>query len=335
MPRQSKNELIKCEYCGEMYAASYKHCPFCNEDGTGRWDDPDTLEEEYYDDELPVRGGRRLAGGRSGGFRGEGPSVGRIISWVLSLALIIAAAGILFSIARSFLGFGKKDPTPTPSQPPVESQVPTTFPQVVPTEPTALPSVEPSQAPAGPEVPSVDLTAPTDFQLRKDDISFFTVGEKYQMPVTLTPANAHASITWTSSNPAVATVDANGLITAVSRGTVDITASIPGVGERKCIVRCQLSADAAPAQSAAPAESGSSSASGLTLSREDFTLSSVGESWTLRVSGTSSPVTWASTDPAVATVNGNGTVTAVGKGVCNVTATVDGVTLKCIVRCTF
>ncbi|MCI9263550.1 MAG: hypothetical protein HFF06_03145 [Oscillospiraceae bacterium] len=332
MPRQTRNELIKCEYCGEMYAASYKHCPFCNEDGTGRWDDPDSMEEEYYDDELPVRGGRRLAGGRDRRPGGEGPSVGRIISWVLSLALIIAAAGILFSIARSFLGVGKKDPKPVESQPPVEVQTPNI---PMPTLPPVEPTPEPSQPPApGPDIPAVDLTAPTDFKLKKDDISFFTVGEKYQMPVTVTPADAHAVITWTSSNPAVATVDANGLITAVSRGTVDITASIEGLGERKCIVRCNLQeggGTTAPTENtSAPANPGS-----LTLSREDFTLSSVGESWVLKVSGSTSPVTWASSNTSVATVDANGKVTAVSKGVCNVTATVDGVTLKCIVRCTF
>ena len=41
----SKNELIECPYCGEKYAVTYKHCPFCNEDGTGRWDDPAPEEE--------------------------------------------------------------------------------------------------------------------------------------------------------------------------------------------------------------------------------------------------------------------------------------------------
>ena len=51
----TKEELIKCEYCGEMYAASYKHCPFCNEDGTGRWDDPDTAADEEYEEDLEER----------------------------------------------------------------------------------------------------------------------------------------------------------------------------------------------------------------------------------------------------------------------------------------
>ncbi len=330
MPRQSNNELIKCEYCGEMYAASYKHCPFCNEDGTGRWDDPETLEEEYYDDELPVRGGRRLAGGGGRGSRGDGPSVGRIISWVLSLALIIAAAGILFSIARSFLDFGKKEPKPVESQPVAESQPPAIpMPTLPPTEPTP----EPSQPPApGPEVPTVDLVLPTDFKLRKTDITFFTVGEKDQMQAILTPSDAHAVIVWSSSDPNVATVSESGLVTAVSRGTVNITATIEGVGQRTCIVRCNLQNSGGSAPSV---ENTSAPAGSLTLSREDFTLSSVGESWTLKVSGTSSPVTWASSNTSVATVDGSGKVTAVSKGVCNVTATADGVTLKCIVRCTF
>ena len=112
MARQSgtKSKLIKCEYCGEMYAASYKHCPFCNEDGTGRWGDPDARADEYYDD-VPQRG-RHLAGG--------GTSVGRIIGWVLSLALVVAAAGIVFSIVRSMIGGGKEPPV-AESQPPVES----------------------------------------------------------------------------------------------------------------------------------------------------------------------------------------------------------------------
>ena len=49
----SENDLIKCEYCGEMYSVTYKHCPFCNEDGTGRWDDlaDEDGYEEYDEDD--------------------------------------------------------------------------------------------------------------------------------------------------------------------------------------------------------------------------------------------------------------------------------------------
>ncbi len=339
----TKEELIKCEYCGEMYAASYKHCPFCNEDGTGRWDDPDAADDDYYDDDLPVHGGRRLARpSRSGGTGGNGPSVGRIISWVLSLALIIAAAGIVISLIKPLLGKGKVDPKPSASTPPTEVSVP---PSAAPSEPVQ-PSVEPTGAPepqpttsgVGVQTPSVPLVTPTDFKLSREDISFFSVGETYQFKVTLTPADAHGDITWKSSDPNVASVSWNGLVTAVSKGTVKVTASIEGVGERSCVVRCNFSSDA-PAATAAPSGTTTSEPSGsstnLSLNREDFTLSKAGETWRLIVSGTSSAVTWTSSDPAIATVGADGTVTAVSKGTCRVTATVDGVTLKCVVRCSF
>lgn len=333
----TKEELIKCEYCGEMYAASYKHCPFCNEDGTGRWDDPDTAADEEYEEDLPVRGGRRLARSSRGG--GNGPSVGRIISWVLSLALIIAAAGIVISLVKPLLGKGKES-KPSTSEPPLtESVTPSaepTQPVQTSTEPTA--AVEPQPSTPGVQTPSVPLVTPTDFKLSREDISFFSVGETYQFRVTLTPADAHGDIVWKSSNPNVASVSWNGLVTAVSKGTVTVTASIEGVGERSCIVRCQLSGESSSTTTTtttAPSATPTSVPSGLSLNREDFTLSKAGETWRLIVSGTSSAVTWTSSDPAVATVGADGTVTAVSKGTCRVTATVDGVTLKCIVRCSF
>lgn len=332
----AKEELIKCEYCGEMYAASYKHCPFCNEDGTGRWDDPDTADD-YEEDDLPVRGGRRLAHSGRGG--GNGPSVGRIISWVLSLALIIAAAGIVISLVKPLLGKGK-EPKPSVSDPPaIESTVPSAEP-TQPVQPSVEPTVNPEPQPTAPGVqtPSVPLVTPTDFKLSREDISFFNVGETYQFKATLTPADAHGDIVWKSSNPNVASVSWNGLVTAVSKGTVTITASIEGVGERSCIVRCQLSdssSSGTTSTTTTPAPTTSPAPSGLSLNREDFTLSKAGETWRLIVSGTSSAVTWSSSDPAIATVGADGTVTAVSKGTCRVSATVDGVTLKCIVRCSF
>lgn len=344
----SKNELIKCEYCGEMYAASYKHCPFCNEDGTGRWN---VADDE--DDEVVSGGGKRLAGGgRRGGYSSggdQGPSVRRVISMVVSLALIIAAAGIVISIVRSLVG--EKDPaanaTPTPSQPTSVSAAPSADPNAVPSDPLVEPSPITSQPPV-PVVtsPVAELTTPTSFKLNRKDFTLDHAGETFQMKITYTPENAHGDVTWKSSNPNVASVSWNGVVTAVSQGTVTLTATVAGVGDQTCIVRCNFKDSSGSTTTTtttatqAPSSSGnssgnSSSASGLKLSRDDFTLAFAGDKWRLTVSGTSSAVTWASSKPEVATVSSDGTVVAVSKGTTNVTATVDGVTLKCIVRCNF
>ena len=52
-----------------------------------------------------------------------------------------------------------------------------------------------------------------------------TAGSTEQLTVTATPASASADVTWTSSNTAVATVSASGLVTAKSAGTATITAT--------------------------------------------------------------------------------------------------------------
>ena len=332
----SENDLIKCEYCGEMYSVTYKHCPFCNEDGTGRWDDPAPEEEYIYDDEerADARGGKRLIGGGGGGRRG--PSAGRIIGTLLSLALIVAAGCIVFSLVRSLVG-GEK-PTPTPPPPSIESTAPTETPSDEPSAPVSespavptTPTTDPTLPPA-PTTPAVELIAPTSFKISHSDVTLDHMGETFTITPTYTPANARGDITWKSSNPNVASVSWDGKVTAVSKGTVTITATVAGVGEKTCIVRCNFKAGSG-SSTTVPAATPTPAASSLKLSREDFTLASVGDSWTLKVSGTSSTPTWSSTNTSVATVSANGTVTAVAKGTCKVKATVDGVTLECIVRC--
>ena len=51
------------------------------------------------------------------------------------------------------------------------------------------------------------------------------VGDQVALKPVMTPANASTTIVWTSSDTSVATVDANGVVTAVSAGTVTITAT--------------------------------------------------------------------------------------------------------------
>lgn len=52
-----------------------------------------------------------------------------------------------------------------------------------------------------------------------------SVGETKQITTTVDPENAdNKTVTWSSSNEAIVTVDANGLITFVAEGTATITA---------------------------------------------------------------------------------------------------------------
>ena len=338
----SKKELIECEYCGESYSSTYKRCPFCNGDGTGRWDDLDSLEDEDdYDEEEGSRtgGGKRLAGGSRRGGRGA-PSVGRIILTIVSLALIIAAVCIVISIVKSMLGGTKPGPAATAS-PAVESSVPSEAPAE---SGEILESSAPAEsaAPAESQTPTAGqtsgLSTATGFTLNREDFTFDAAGQVFQMKAAFTPEGSTGDITWKSSDPNVAAVSWNGVVTSVASGTATLTASVAGVGEKTCIVRCNFKSGGTTS-AATPAPSGSSTAlsgaSGLKLNREDFTLTKVGESFRMVVSGTSSSVSWASSNKSVATVSADGTVTAVGKGTCNVTATVNGTTLKCIVRCSF
>ena len=342
MARKSgvKNELVKCEYCGEMYSTTYRRCPFCNEDGTGPWavaaEVEDGMEEDDYD---APKGGKRLGGG-TGGRRGggrPGPSIGSIVGWVLSALLIFAAACILFSILRSFLGTGSK-PKPTPTPPAAASVEPT------PSEPVETPPTEtddPTESePPQPTTPSVDIVTPTSFTINKNDVTFFHSGEQWNPIITMVPADATAEVIWKSSDPNIASVSWNGKVTAVGKGTCTITATIEGVGEQSCIVRCNFTDTATNTgtntePNTSTGEETGATTSNLTINLTDFTLAYAGDHWRLIISGTESTVTWTSSNPAVATVGADGTVTAVSKGTCTVTGEVDGEKLTCIVRCNF
>lgn len=320
MATRNKDELVQCKYCGEMYSTTYKHCPFCNEDGTGKWDDPDS------EDDVRPAGGKRLLGGRG---PGGGWSLGSIVGGIVSLILIIAAICIVVSIVKPLLGGGDPKSTPTPSAPsasqPVESQ---------PAESDPAESVEPTPTVEPSAEPTPDASVPTDFTLNSTDFTFFSAGESFNMKVTFTPSGAQAPVVWSSSNNSVATISETGRVVAVGKGTCTVKATVEGVGEKTCIVRCNFKDTTAstPASTSTP---DTTSSSEIKISSTDFTLFSPGETATLRISGTTEAVTWSSSNTDIATVDTSGKVTAVGKGTCTVTATVDGQTFKCIVRCNF
>lgn len=72
------------------------------------------------------------------------------------------------------------------------------------------------------EEPPVVL--PTSITLNPSGNASVTVGDNLQLTATVLPENAaDKTVRWESSNPSAAAVDANGLVTGVSAGTVTIT----------------------------------------------------------------------------------------------------------------
>ena len=67
--------------------------------------------------------------------------------------------------------------------------------------------------------------AVTGVNLNSNAYNFTTLNDTYQLTANVMPANAsNQSVTWESDNEAVATVDANGLVTAIGNGSANITA---------------------------------------------------------------------------------------------------------------
>jgi len=151
--------------------------------------------------------------------------------------------------------------------------------------------------------------------------------------VVFSPAGTTGSITWTSADPEIASVDENGTVRhGTKKGNTTITATMAGGVTQTCkVYNAVTGGAAAPSASASP----SGESKDFSLSRADFTLSKKGESYRIKVSGTDAAVQWSTSDASVAAVAEDGTVTAVGNGTCTVTATVGGQSRKCIVRVNF
>jgi len=158
---------------------------------------------------------------------------------------------------------------------------------------------------------------PASVDITPDAYNLEYVGQTYLVdPVEFLNAEGgtlgRSSVTWSTSNPSVASVSDVGLVTAISRGDATIRATSPAAGNITDAMTVTVT----------------NAPTSVTLDRGDETLTAYGEAIgygadVRNVNGdliANEPLTWSSSDNGVATITQGGVVTAVGRGTTIITA---------------
>ena len=213
--------MKRCPVCGEKYSDTYKNCPFCEEEAALRVGGK------------VRRGGRRTAGKQK---------VNLLTPTLIILILIMAALLIYLLFGDRFQKEPDKQDTPPveevqPQQPEVEAPIGTD------PEGSGMP-----EDPEGTEQDPGTTTAPAaskyetasklpdGLTLSTTDFTMKAAGETHTIQVS----GGSGSYTWLSEDDGVASVDQNGKVTAISRGTINVLVT-DGSKKAVCIVRCSFS----------------------------------------------------------------------------------------------
>lgn len=245
--------MKRCPICGEKFSDTYKNCPFCEE------------EEALLEGEKIRRSGRRTAHGRQYS----------LITPTLIILILIMAGLLVYLLYGDELAqkFGKEQENNTPPTEdvttPVKPEIPSEDDQTEPDENSdgVMPegpddTTEPDGTDTTTNTPSAAETdydkamaLPSGLSLSTTDFTLKQVGETATIKVT---SGGSGSYTWVSEDEGIASVDQNGKVTAVSKGTVNVVVS-DGSKKGVCIVRCNVTGSA-PATG-----TGTTSGSGSTL----------------------------------------------------------------------
>ncbi|MFA9377939.1 MAG: Ig-like domain-containing protein [Lachnotalea sp.] len=146
-----------------------------------------------------------------------------------------------------------------------------------------------------------------------DSSASLKLNQTLSLSATVSPSDAtNSSITWTSSNPAVASVDSNGTVTAITVGTTAITATANDTSTISS--SCNITV-----------ESNIINVSSIELSSTTLTLRKSGNAViaaTILPSNSTDPsIIWTSSNSKVATVDTTGKVTGTSYGTTTITAT--------------
>ena len=160
------------------------------------------------------------------------------------------------------------------------------------------------------------VVSPTGLTL-PETLTLTEGGDGQSLAATVEPADTtDYTVTYTSSDDSIATVDAAGNVTPVTAGEAEVTAEI---ADKALTATCHVVVTPA-------VEALYLSDDAVTLGTgDDATLTLYAEPEEVDVSA----AVWTSSDESIATVDGEGTVTAVAEGEATVTATLGGVEVTC------
>lgn len=172
---------------------------------------------------------------------------------------------------------------------------------------TATVTVSTADGKTAQSVITVNPVYPTSITLNVSE-RYIYAKESYRLTATITPADVKdPSLTWSSADPEVATVDNNGYVIGVAQGQTVVTATSPGGASASCTINVK----------AQMPESVNISFDHLIMEVEDSRYLSA----TVEPAGSIATLTWTSSDNAVVTVSSIGKVDAVGEGEATVTVT--------------
>lgn len=262
-----------------------------------------------------------------------------VILVVLILALLAVSCYIAYTKLWKPEKMGSDDnkPQETVTAEVLEGTEPTGL-QVQPTETTETTA---STASTEPTIPCTELSLVASMD------KLTSPGQYWRLMVKYAPDNTTDTVTYTSGNEAVVTVDEYGRVTAVGEGeTVIVIRCGDKRIETPAVVSFATTTTEPAATTPAAGTSGTGASSGTTvatpssgvlkLKKTDITFGRPGVYIELELENgiSADSVKWTTSDSSIANVY-NGQVTAIGRGVCVIRAEYNGQVAECVVRCKF
>ena len=154
---------------------------------------------------------------------------------------------------------------------------------------------------------------PNSVKLSSSNLSL-AQGTTSQLKATITPSNAISTLTWSSSNSKVATVDGNGLVRAVGTGTADIIVKTVDNKTASCRITVVSNSGASSAR-----------VTSINITTKYINMNVGGKPYKLfaeifPTTATNRTISWSSSNPSVASVDSSGTVRAIASGSVVITA---------------